>query len=224
MKKGICIILVFTIIFLSIYNASGNNVANAEQKSIENKIIRFHVIANSDTIQDQAIKLKVRDAVLKYIYPKMNNSKDINDSRSVLHNYDDEIKNISEKVLKDNGFSYSVQTVLDHENFPIKTYGNITLPQGQYEAYKIVLGSGKGHNWWCVMFPPLCFVDITRGEISNKQTEAEMKKVLTNDEYEMVNNDSKDQEKIVIKFKFVEIFNDMKSKINRLLLQQTKTR
>lgn len=217
MKRGICIILIFTIIFLIISNVNGNDVAYAGQKSIENKVIRFHVIANSDTTLDQAVKLKVRDAVLKYIAPKMSNSKDINNSRKLLKSYDGEIKNISQKVLKDNGFSYSVQTVLDHENFPIKSYGNITLPQGEYEAYKIVIGSGKGHNWWCVMFPPLCFVDITRGEIANKETDTQMKKVLTNDEYEMVSTDSKDQNKIVIKFKFIEIFNSIKSEINKLM-------
>lgn len=217
MKRGICIILIFTIIFLIISNVNGNDVAYAGQKSIENKVIRFHVIANSDTTLDQAVKLKVRDAVLKYIAPKMSNSKDINNSRKLLKSYDGEIKNISQKVLKGNGFSYSVQTVLDHENFPIKSYGNITLPQGEYEAYKIVIGSGKGHNWWCVMFPPLCFVDITRGEIANKETDTQMKKVLTNDEYEMVSTDSKDQNKIVIKFKFIEIFNSIKSEINKLM-------
>jgi stage II sporulation protein R len=163
----------------------------ALQNSIENKLIRFHVIANSDTAEDQALKLKVRDKVLEYIAPKLKKSKNIEESRSILMQNDEEIKEIAEQVIKSNGYSYNAVTMLTKEKFPVKTYGNITLPQGEYEAYRIIIGSGTGQNWWCVMFPPLCFIDITKGEVSYKETEKEMKQVLSEKEYEEVDNTNK---------------------------------
>jgi stage II sporulation protein R len=191
----------------------------ALQNSIENKLIRFHVIANSDTAEDQALKLKVRDKVLEYIAPKLKKSKNIEESRSILMQNDEEIKEIAEQVIKSNGYSYNAVTMLTKEKFPVKTYGNITLPQGEYEAYRIIIGSGTGQNWWCVMFPPLCFIDITKGEVSYKETEKEMKQVLSEKEYEEVDNTNKinnvdktkekkaSSEKLEIRFK---IFDEIK--------------
>ena len=187
-----------------------NTKGEASEKSISEKIIRFHVLANSDTKLDQNLKLKVRDKVLKYISPKLKNSKSIQESRSILKQNDKQIKKIAENVINENGYKYSVTTELAHENFPIKTYGNITLPQGNYEAFRIIIGKGKGHNWWCVMFPPLCFVDISKGEVAYKQTEKDMKKVLTNEEYKLVDNNI-DNKDIKIKFKIFEIFNKIKN-------------
>lgn len=158
------------------------------QSSIEQKLIRFHVIANSDNVNDQNLKLKVRDKVLEYIAPKLKDSKSIEESRKIINANDEKIISIALKVIKDNGYDYDVKTTLSKEKFPIKTYGNITLPQGEYEAYRIIIGSGKGQNWWCVMFPPLCFVDITKGEVSYKETEKSMKQVLSEEEYEAVDN------------------------------------
>lgn len=191
------------------------------QGTLSNKLIRFHVIANSDSAEDQALKLKIRDKVLEYIAPRLKNSKSIEESRSLIKSNDEAIKRIAEEVIKKNGYSYTVATNLSKQKFPVKTYGNITLPQGEYEAYRILIGSGKGQNWWCVMFPPLCFIDITKGEVSYKETEKSMKKVLSEKEYEAVDNtikgsskeedrkqdDSKqpkEENKIVVKFKLVE--------------------
>ena len=212
MKKIIsCIFSVFIIIcFIS--SVSWTSVS-ANQESISSKIIRFHVIANSDTDSDQALKLKVRDAVLNYLSPKLESSRDINESKTILKNNDAMILKISEKIIKENGYSYKVITDLSRENFPIKSYGPITLPQGSYQAYRIVIGSGEGHNWWCVMFPPLCFVDITKGQVAITKTQGEMKKVLTVDEYNLVDNTristEENQGKYIIKFKVVELFNQV---------------
>jgi stage II sporulation protein R len=195
MKKFICVVICLCIgysIFWSGFSVKGikaNNVNSMSlQNSIENKIIRFHVIANSDKAEDQALKLKVRDKVLEYIAPKLKTSKSIEESRQILMQNDSYIQKIADKVIKDNGYSYKSVTMLSKENFPVKTYGNITLPQGEYEAYRIIIGNGAGQNWWCVMFPPLCFIDITKGEVSYKETEKAMKQVLTENEYEEVDN------------------------------------
>lgn len=190
------------------------------QKSLEKKLIRFHVIANSDSAEDQALKLKVRDKVLEYITPKLKNSKSIDESRKILKDNDEAIRKIAESVISKNRYKYGVKTELSYEKFPVKTYGNITLPQGEYEAYRIIIGSGSGQNWWCVMFPPLCFIDITKGEVSKKETEKTMKTILTEKEYNAVDNSNnttegidkekvKEDNQIHIKFKIVELVNKL---------------
>jgi stage II sporulation protein R len=193
------------IIIISIALNAGNVSGSAKQSDVASKLIRFHVIANSDDKIDQALKLKIRDSVLKYISPKLKYSKGIEESRLIIKNEDENIKKIAEKIVNKNGFKYSVTTALSQEYFPVKTYGNITLPQGKYEAYRIIIGTGSGQNWWCVMFPPLCFVDITKGNVSYEKTEKEMKKVLSDDEYKLVDN-TINNKKIVVKFKLGEIF------------------
>lgn len=164
-------------------------------EDISSKLIRFHVIANSDGELDQELKLKVRDEVLEYIQPILRESASLEESREILRDKDDEILAIADKVIADNGYSYKVESTLSKEYFPVKTYGNITLPQGEYEAYRIVIGSGEGQNWWCVMFPPICFVDITKGEIAYEETENEMKSVLNEKEFESVENTNKEGKK-----------------------------
>lgn len=228
MKKTI-IILLITVILFNIGNGvtikKSENVQAASQETVSEKIIRFHVIANSDSKEDQALKLKVRDEVLKYIAPKLSKSKNIDESRKIILKNDKNIKKIAEDVIKKNNKHYSVKTTLSNENFPVKEYGNITLPEGNYEAYRIIIGSGKGHNWWCVMFPPLCFVDISKGEVAYKETENEMKKVLNDEEYNLVDNKENTQknkgklkkgnmnsDKIIIKSKIYETLKNLGTK------------
>lgn len=191
-------------------------------EDISSKIIRFHVIANSDGELDQNLKLKVRDEVLKYIQPLLKDSYDINQSREILKEKDEKIIEIAKKVIAENGYDYKVETTLTKENFPVKTYGNITLPQGEYEAYRIIIGSGEGHNWWCVMFPPICFVDITKGEVAYEETEKEMGRVLSEEELRMIENkidlsedekakilDTTEDNEVVVKFKIGEMFKSL---------------
>lgn len=169
--------------------------ANLTVEEISEKLIRFHVIANSDEEKDQALKLKVRDEVLKYIQPLLKESKDIDNSREILKKENGNILKIAKAVIEENGYSYEVDSTLSREYFPVKTYGNITLPQGEYEAYRILIGSGEGKNWWCVMFPPICFVDVTKGAVAYEETEKEMKEVLSDEEYNMVNNKASEENK-----------------------------
>lgn len=168
---------------------------NLTVEEISEKLIRFHVIANSDEEKDQALKLKVRDEVLKYIQPLLKESKDIDKSREILKKENGNILKIAKAVIEENGYSYEVDSTLSREYFPVKTYGNITLPQGEYEAYRILIGSGEGKNWWCVMFPPICFVDVTKGAVAYEETEKEMKEVLSDEEYNLVNNKASEESK-----------------------------
>lgn len=204
MKKNKIIgIIVFCLIIIgSFFYAFSRRTI--EQQDIAEKLIRFHVLANSDTTEDQGLKLKVRDEVLKYMCPILKESKSIEESREIIKENDSKIKEIAEKVIKERGYSYDVTTKLSYENFPVKSYANITLPQGKYEAYRIIIGSGEGHNWWCVMFPPLCFTDITKGEVAYEETKKDMEKILTPEEYEFVDS-SKENNNCVMKLKVVEV-------------------
>lgn len=203
MKKFISIVVTMFVVLALLVEMggaeaiSGNDSATKESEvsveDISSKLIRFHVIANSDNEKDQALKLKVRDQVLEYIQPLLKDSDCIQESREILKRENGKILQIATQVIADNGYNYSVESTLDKEYFPIKTYGNITLPQGEYEAYRIIIGTGEGQNWWCVMFPPICFVDITRGEVAYEETEKEMKRVLDDKEFNMVDNTSSDE-------------------------------
>lgn len=213
------IILVISILVLTVLAANeivyglvlgGNKRDDELLNSVSSKLIRFHVIANSDSAEDQSLKLKVRDEVLKVIGPELNECTTIEQARQVLTKNDAKVKATAEKVIRENGYNYKVNTSLSKESFPVKTYGIVTLPQGNYEAYRILIGKASGQNWWCVMFPPLCFIDITKGEVAEEKTAKEMKKVLSDEEFDFINNKSSN---IKLKFKVVEIFNDLKSYI-----------
>lgn len=214
--KRLIAIITFLFMVISIILGVTKIKTSIQQKHIAEKLIRFHVIANSDLTYDQKLKLKVKDGVLEYISPKLQKCKSIDESRKVIKANDGAIKGIANKIIKENGYNYSVNTKLSYENFPIKTYGNISLPQGKYEAYRIIIGEGKGQNWWCVMFPPLCFIDITKGQVAYNETEKEMKSVLTENEYNIIDNgmnnnkNSNNKEKnIKMKFKIFEIVEDL---------------
>lgn len=132
------------------------------------ELIRFHVIANSDSPADQAMKLKVRDEVVKRMTPVLAGARDIEDARRLVDENIDIIAGISTGVLNSYGYEYTVRVERGTYGFPEKNYtvrcgdegetADLTLPAGEYEAVRIVIGSGKGANWWCVLFPPLCFV------------------------------------------------------------------
>lgn len=124
------------------------------------QLIRFHVLANSDSEQDQALKRAVRDAILKAVSPRLAVSQSLDESRVILKQLSSEMEDIGRSVVIDWDKDYSVRTEYGHFSFPTKSYGSLVLPAGAYEALRVVVGEGQGSNWWCVLFPPLCFVDI----------------------------------------------------------------
>lgn len=132
-----------------------------EEKIADASLIRFHVIANSDSVYDQAVKLKVRDAVLDQINDSLASATSKEEAAAILSEENEAIIATANEVLAAEGVSYQATAKLGTSVFPTKTYGNLTLPAGKYNAYRIILGEGKGKNWWCVLYPPLCFVDIT---------------------------------------------------------------
>ncbi len=129
----------------------------------DQQYIRFHVIANSDSEEDQAVKLKVRDRLLAEFGDELGQCRSLEESRVMILSRLQDIQDIAQQEVDKHLTGYHVQAMLGHFEFPTKAYGNLLLPAGRYQALRIVIGKGQGANWWCVMFPPLCFVDVSHG-------------------------------------------------------------
>ena len=178
---------------------------DSASENYKNKLIRFHVIANSDSDEDQELKLKVRDEIIKYLQPKLQNSNSIDESEQIIKKEYGELGKISKNIISENGYNYEVKVGIEYSTFPTKQYSNVILPAGEYKALKIIIGQGQGKNWWCVMFPPLCFVDEESGVI-DKATDEKLKEVLTEEEYNLITQKTeKDISKVKVKFKIVEL-------------------
>lgn len=134
----------------------------------ENEYLRLHIRANSNSEQDQTVKLLVRDAVIEHLTPLLTKANTVNDAKRIISNELTEIEILGTQILRNNGFTYGVKAELRRENFPAKSYGDLVLESGVYDAIIIELGSGTGDNWWCVAFPPLCFVGEGSGDIKYK--------------------------------------------------------
>ncbi|MGN0704219.1 MAG: stage II sporulation protein R [Lentihominibacter sp.] len=151
-KCVICLTLVIIMGFLLFFTYAG--AAENEHDGI----VRLHVIANSDTAGDQALKLKVRDAVIEYM-GKQEDLNSVEDTREFLENSKSQLRRIADGIIASEGYDYSADVSMGVRYIPEKTYGDITFPAGNYEALNITLGDGRGENWWCVLFPPLCLLD-----------------------------------------------------------------
>lgn len=162
-------------------------------RDIRSDVLRLHVIANSDTDIDQDVKLKVRDAVLAKGAQIFDGSVNAENAKEKLTPELKELENEADSVLKENGFDYVSNVKLTNEYFPVREYENFTLPSGRYLSLTVTLGSGEGHNWWCVMFPPLCLP-------AAEDKESVYVAVFSQEETEIIEN----RQKYKIKFKILE--------------------
>ncbi|MBQ7295362.1 MAG: stage II sporulation protein R [Clostridia bacterium] len=156
-------------------------------KDVREDILRLHVIANSDSAKDQALKLKVRDSILKKSENLFTDCEDIISAEKILGTSLLFLKQTAQNAVYNEGYSYSVKVAFGKSYFPTRVYENITLPAGYYDALKIIIGEGKGQNWWCVMFPSLCLPGACKKEdiLSDVLSDKEMKLVLSKPEYEV---------------------------------------
>lgn len=155
--------------------------------------IRLHVVANSDGEFDQQLKLQVRDAVLSYLNPYLSDVNNISKARQMIDEHKQGILTAAQDAVRQNNHDYKIELETGNFQFPLKTYGNVTLPSGEYEAVKIKIGQAQGGNWWCVLFPPLCFVDGTQSTALMAKT----KKIEPGND--------KQQEEIKFRWKIVEL-------------------
>lgn len=197
-KKTVLIIGIMIGTFVCVKNIGLHNENVKYQQTIAEKILRFHVIANSDSDEDQNVKLKVRDGVLEYLQPYFAGCENKTECKNVIEQRKYEIKNKAEEILRLNGFNETVEVKLQNRYFPIKNYGDYTFPEGEYEALCIEIGQAEGKNWWCVLYPRLCFMDTVSAVVPDDSGNV-LRQVLTPEEYDSIYADN--DKKIVIKSK-----------------------
>ncbi len=137
-------------------------------------IIRFHVLANSDSKDDQELKLAVRDAVTDYTSGILEDCADISLAKEIINKNSDEIVRLAKRCIRDNGYSYDVRFAAGFENYPRRIYGKYTFPAGEYYSVRLEIGKAKGKNWWCVLFPPMCISGAVAEKYDNP---AELKEI-----------------------------------------------
>lgn len=197
MKKFIILsILLITFIFVSAYS-----YVSAISDNLYNSIFRLHVIANSDSKEDQDLKYLVRDNLINYINDQKFSTKE--DTINYAKNNINILKKIAEDTIKKQGFDYPVTVEVGNFEFPTKNYGDISFPAGYYDALRVKIGSSSGKNWWCVMFPPLCFVDTTTGIVPDN-SKKELQENLSDENYMIVSEN--EEYGINFKFKIIEFF------------------
>ncbi len=172
---------------------------DGSQAALANQVIRLHVLANSDSQEDQALKLKVRDEILETAAHYFPPDATLEESRAVLESHLEELAQAGAAVVAEEGYSYSVTASLEDRCwFPTKTYTDFSLPAGEYTALRIVIGEGDGQNWWCVVFPPLCL-----GAVSETAAQTALSDGFSPDQVSLITGES---EGYVVKFKAIELW------------------
>ena len=161
-----------TLMIVAALALTSGAVALHTQSQLAEKVVRLHVLANSDSEEDQALKLKVRDAVIEYMADQKD-LKTVDETREYLKENKKRLQRIAEGVIAAQGYDYPAAVELGVRYIPQKTYGDITFPAGNYEALNITIGSGQGENWWCVLFPPLCLLDEGTAPISGDDADSD---------------------------------------------------
>lgn len=191
--------LLFCFIFISI-----TSYARSVSDNLSDNFFRLHILANSDSKQDQDLKLKIRDAIIEYMSTQDFSNSTKSEVMSVVENSLDSYKAIAQTVIDNEGLDYNVSAEVGNFHFPTKVYGNISLPAGYYDALRIKIGNAEGQNWWCSLFPPLCFVDISSGVI-DEDSKNNLKENLSDEEFAIVTSSD---EKLKLKFKLLEFFSN----------------
>lgn len=199
-KKGIVFIL---LIFITLGTANSISASLKEEMEIYDKTLRLHILANSDSEQDQALKLKVKDEVVALLEKPLSDCTSKEEAEALIQTMRDEILTSADNVIKKNGFDYSETLEIVTEHYPVKKYEGITMPAGTYSSVKIQLGKSDGQNWWCVLFPQVCTGTATPGEtLAEVGFTANQIRLLTEQE----------ETEYVVKFKIIEVLSSMRKK------------
>lgn len=187
-----CISFLVLLVLMSFLPVNG-------EEEIYSNMVRLHVIANSDSEEDQALKLKVRDAVLKQAEDI--SADNMEEACNAIENSKEMLTKAAEKVIMEEGYSYGVEIELGEEKYPERNYEDFTLPAGKYTSLRVKIGEAQGKNWWCVLFPPLCT------KSAEEREEAFVATGFTGEQYEAITKPEKKSYKI--KFKLLEIIMDI---------------
>ena len=204
MKTKSIILVIFLFILYFIFNSF--SYTTAISSNIQKEIFRLHIIANSNSPEDQNLKLVIRDEIVKYLSSFSFNNKD--EIISFLQSHENEIYELTKHIIEENHFNYDCTIEIGNSYYPQKKYKNIILPSGTYDGLKIKLGESKGHNWWCVLFPPMCMIDSLTCELPEESEEILGSSVST----ETFNIITSDLPQYKFKFKIIDLINDLSLK------------
>ena len=169
------------------------------EEEIYESVVRLHVLANSDSDEDQALKLKVRDAILAYVSPKVIDVKSREEAIAILNGEMDSIKTIASDVVKSEGYDYPIDVTLTLEEYPTRNYEAMSFPSGEYVSLRVLIGEAEGQNWWCVLFPPLC---LSAASEKAENEEAFIAVGLNSDQYKIITEN--EDGKYYLRFKLLE--------------------
>lgn len=187
------LLLIFTLLFGSL------SYTNDASNDISTKVLRMHVLANSNSINDQRLKIAVKNNILKSTQKLFTDCDNLEESIEIAQSNTELIKASAQEMIKKYNKNYDVKVYVDNEFFDVREYKDFTLPSGNYNTVKVVIGEGKGKNWWCVMYPAVCISACS--DDFDKALTKEEKKLITSKKY-------------IPKFKILEIINKIKNKIN----------
>lgn len=201
-----CIMALCAVIFFT-YDGQHRRTAEQLQQEIAGEIIRFHVRANSDLPEDQQLKMQVKQELVEYIGELLNGVGDKEEARKILTDNIENIENAAKGVINEQKKEYNVKAYFENSYFPVKVYADMTFPQGIYEAFRVDIGAAEGKNWWCVLYPSLCFVDAGYGVMSS-DAKGELEAVLDEDELELLyENKDGSRREYVCEFKIFTFLN-----------------
>lgn len=208
MKQKYSLFLCITCLFLALLLALAINRQKEEALAlrIAPEILRFHVLANSDSQKDQALKLKVRNLLLNSIYDDLGENASLEETKSYVISHREELEEKAESYMKELGYDYPAHMELTNCYFPTKAYGDLIFPCGSYDAVRVKIGKGKGHNWWCVLYPPLCFVDASYAVVPETSKEILLHSLNQKDYEKLLAKEPK----VRIRFKLAELISESK--------------
>lgn len=178
-----------------------------EQNELAEKMLRLHVLANSDSAEDQALKLRVRDQVLTVVEPWLESEPNVAAVEETLREKAPELQRQAEAMVREAGYAYPVRVAVENTWFPTRQYDGFSLPAGRYDSLRVIIGEGEGKNWWCVVFPPLCLAATTESMSQTAEVAG-----LTEQEVLLI---LEDDDQYVIKFKAIEIWEKLKHTVDR---------
>ena len=180
-------ILTITLTFLLAIAFDSLSLFQMECREIQEDVLRLHILANSDSEEDQAVKLKVRDRILLESGELFNTVGDKSSAQEKAAENTDKVEQIAKEVLAEEGFSYPVTAKVTRQFFDTRVYDGFTMPAGWYDSLQVILGEGEGRNWWCVLYPPLCIwaAEKTQEKLEENFTEGERQVLESEPEYEV---------------------------------------
>ena len=197
----------FFVLLLTLFLTLSISYAKSVSNDISNSVFRLHIVANSDSAEDQALKLSIRDRLMRECGFLFENADTAQTAAKIADKNLNQICKIAQAEVDSQGYDYKVCAKVGKFAFPTKSYKDITLPSGKYTALRIEIGEASGKNWWCVMYPPLCLTD---GIISCPESSKEkLKNSLTDEEYRLVTRENSKSIPVEVRFKIVEIFQNI---------------